>query len=47
MERSECRIDKLRDFFLAEKRGQAMRSIRVGSLGDAPSFLESLDVEKT
>ena len=41
------RVDELRDFFLAEDRRQAMILFRIGSLGDAPGFLESLDVEES
>jgi len=40
-------IDESRDFLLAEDRGEAMGLLRIRSLGDAPGFLECLDIEKT
>src|SRR6267378_1568161 len=43
---SKSRIDELRDFFLAQDRRKVKWSFRIGSLGDAPALLESLDVEK-
>jgi hypothetical protein len=44
---SERRIDEVRDFFRAQDRGKVKRSSGIGSLGNAPGLLESLDVEKT
>jgi hypothetical protein len=44
--RSVSGIDESCDFFLAENRWQAMTLFRIGSLGDAPSLLERLDVEE-
>src|ERR1700746_2267406 len=46
MEGSASGIDEASDFFLAEDRCEEMVLFRVGSLGDAPGFLERLDVEK-
>ena len=46
MKRSASRIDKLRHFFLAENRGQAVAFLRIGSVGNAPWLLECLDIEK-
>jgi hypothetical protein len=43
---SERRIDELRDFFLAQDRRKVECSFRIGSLGNAPGFVQSLDVEK-
>ena len=34
-------------FFLAEDQRKVKWSFRIGSLGDAPAFLERLDIEKT
>ena len=44
---SERRIDESCDFFLAQDRRKVKWPFRVGSLGDAPAFFQSLDVEKT
>jgi len=46
MEGSASGIDESCDFFLAEDRWKVMVLFRIGSLGDAPGFLERLDVEK-
>ncbi len=46
MEGSASGIDETCDFFLAEDRWKAMVLFRIGILGDAPGFLERLDVEK-
>src|SRR5215469_12897274 len=46
MEGSAGGIDESCDFFLAENRRKVMVLFRIGSLGDAPGFLERLDVEK-
>src|SRR6201984_1042144 len=46
MEGSASGIDESCDFFLAEDRWEVMVLFRIGSLGDAPGFLERLDVEK-
>jgi len=47
MEGSASGIDESRDFFLAEDHHwEVMVLFRIGSLGDAPGFLERLDVEK-
>src|SRR5258708_14959202 len=46
MERSARGIDESCDFFLAEDRWKAVGLFRIGSLGDAPSLLESFDVEE-
>src|SRR6266446_2077202 len=46
MKRSASRIDKLRHFFLAENRGQAVAFLRIRSVGNAPWLLECLDIEK-
>src|ERR1700730_1711197 len=43
---SERSIDESCDFFLAQDRRKVKCSFRVGSLGDAPGFLESLGIEK-
>jgi hypothetical protein len=45
MEGSASSIDELCDFFLAEDRWKVMVLFRIGGLGDAPGFLERLDVE--
>src|SRR5215470_17718837 len=45
MEGSASGIDEACDFFLAEDRWKVMVLFRIGSLGDAPGFLERLDVE--
>ncbi len=47
LERSQSCVDELRDFFLAENRRQVKCSFRIGRLGDAPGFLECLDVEES
>ena len=39
-------VDELCYFFLAENRGQAVRLLGIRSVGNAPRFLERLDVEK-
>ena len=39
-------MDKSCDFFLTKDSWEAVILFRVGSLGDAPSLLERLDVEK-
>jgi len=46
MQGSASGIDESCDFFLAEDRWQVMVLFRIRSLGDAPGFLERLDVEK-
>src|SRR6201984_239688 len=46
MEGSASGVDESCDFFLAEDRWEVMVLFRIGSLGDAPGFLERLDVEK-
>ena len=46
MEGSASGIDESCDFFLAKDRWKVMVLFRIGSLGDAPGFLERLDVEK-
>jgi hypothetical protein len=46
MEGSLSSIDELCDFFLAEDRWKAIILFRVGRLGDTPSLLERLNVEK-
>src|SRR5712692_9881087 len=43
---SERRINESRDFFLAQDRRKVKCSFRIRSLGDAPGFLERLDVEE-
>jgi hypothetical protein len=45
MEGSARGLDQSRGFFLVEDRWKAMVSFRIGSLGNAPSFLERLAVE--
>ena len=47
MIRSQSCVDKPRDFFPAEDRRKVKGSFRIGSLGDAPGFLESFDVEES
>ena len=47
MEGSECGIDELRHFFLAENRGEAMSFLWIRSVRNAPRLLERLDVEKS
>src|SRR3981081_907149 len=47
MIRSQSCVDELRDFFPAEDRRKVKCSFRIGRLGDAPGFLESLDVEES
>src|SRR5882724_5421534 len=46
MESSARGIDESRGFFLAEDRWEAVGLFRIESLGDAPGFLESFDVEE-
>ena len=46
MEGSASGIDESCDFLLAEDRWKVVVLFRIGSLGDAPGFLERLDVEK-
>src|SRR6266481_4553300 len=46
MERSASRIDESRHFFLAEDRWNVLGSFRIGSLGRAPTLLESLGIEE-
>jgi hypothetical protein len=45
MEGSASCVDELRHFFLAEKGGQAVAFLGIGSVGNAPRFFERLDVE--
>src|ERR1019366_2193382 len=47
MEGSARRVDKLRHFFLAKNRRQAMYFFRMRSVGNAPRLLKCLDVEKS
>src|SRR6266436_9199823 len=47
MIRSQSCVDESRDFFPAEDRRKVKCSFRIGRLGDAPGFLESLDVEES
>jgi hypothetical protein len=44
---SACRMDELRDFFLAKNRGEAMCPFRIGSIGNAPGSAKRLNVGKT
>ncbi len=44
---SERRIDESCDFLLAQDRRKVKGSFRIGSLGEAPAFFQSLDVEET
>jgi len=46
MKRCAGCIDKLRHFFLAENRGQAVGLLGIRSVGNAPRFLKRLNVEK-
>jgi hypothetical protein len=46
MEGRASGIDESCDFLLAENRREVMVLFRIGSLGNAPGFLERLDVEK-
>src|ERR1700693_654258 len=46
VEGSASGIDESCDFFLAKDRWKVMVLFRIGSLGDAPGFLERLYVEK-
>jgi len=39
-------MDELCDFLLAQNGGPMTRLLGIGSLGDAPSFVERLDVEE-
>jgi hypothetical protein len=46
MKRGARSIDELRDFFLAEYGWQSVGPFRIGSLSDAPGFLQRLDIEE-
>src|ERR1700722_1867267 len=47
MERSARRIDKSRDFFLAQNRRKAKCSFGLGRLGNTPGLFESIGIEKS
>jgi hypothetical protein len=46
MEGSKSCLDELRNFFLAQDRGQRRYPFRIGNLGNAPTFFERLAVKE-